>query len=347
MRTGQPLRTLGNASINQTLRTLALILDEAEDAGWIERNPARAKRTREPAERRRHRGALDVDEFLDLLEAASQTDGVHKPATLEKANSVRALRDQAGLNWKAIGVRVGVAPTTAIYLYGCASDQNDASLGPRRAIIATLGMAGLRVGELCQLDNQDMNLAKARLHIADAKTQAGVRSVDIHPRLLDELSTYRALRSDARIEGPAFPTRTGTRRDRANILPRVIRPAVARANELRARRGEPPIRTHVTPHTFRRSYISYMVAAGYDLPYIQAQVGHRDPSTTLAIYAQVIARPDRDQLRAEIRQLLGVEHGPEKDARAATARTAPSQLNTNRPRAISAEKAGNGRALHQ
>ena len=48
-------------------------------------------------------------------------------------------------------------------------------------------------------------------------------------------------------------------------------------------------------------------AAGYDLPYVQAQVGHLDPSTTLAIYAQVMARRDRDQLRAEIRQLLGVD----------------------------------------
>ena len=60
----------------------------------------------------------------------------------------------------------------------------------------------------------------------------------------------------------------------------------------------------MTPHTFRRSYMSYMVAAGYDLPYIQAQVGHRNPSTTLAIYAQVIGRPDRDQLRVEMRQLF-------------------------------------------
>jgi hypothetical protein len=49
-----------------------------------------------------------------------------------------------------------------------------------------------------------------------------------------------------------------------------------------------------------------MVAAGYDLPYIQAQVGHRDPSTTLAIYAQVIARPDRDELRPPV---LGAEAG--------------------------------------
>ena len=63
---------------------------------------------------------------------------------------------------------------------------------------------------------------------------------------------------------------------------------MARANELRAAEGRPPIRAHVTPHTFRRTYITYMVAAGYDLPYVQAQVGHDDPSVTLSIYAQAL-----------------------------------------------------------
>ena len=81
---------------------------------------------------------------------------------------------------------------------------------------------------------------------------------------------------------------------------------VRRADELRSVRGEPPIRAHVTPHTFRRTYISFMLAAGYDLPYVQDQVAHPHPTTTLAIYAQVIRRPDRDRLRAEIRDLLGV-----------------------------------------
>jgi integrase len=87
-----------------------------------------------------------------------------------------------------------------------------------------------------------------------------------------------------------------------------------RANELRANRGEPPIRAHLTPHTFRRTYITFTVAAGFDLPYIQAQVGHVDPSTTLGIYAQVIARSDRDQLRAEIRELLGIPETPQRSA---------------------------------
>jgi hypothetical protein len=48
-----------------------------------------------------------------------------------------------------------------------------------------------------------------------------------------------------------------------------------------------------------------MLAAGFDLPYVGAQVGHRDPAVTLAVSAQVIERPDRDRLRAEMRELLG------------------------------------------
>jgi Phage integrase family len=130
---------------------------------------------------------------------------------------------------------------------------------------------------------------------------------------------------------PAFPTRTGNRRNKDNVRLRVIGPVVSRANEIRAAQDQPPIRAHVTPHTFRRTYITYMIAAGYDLPYVQAQVGHADPSVTLTVYAQVRRRADRDELRAEIRGLLGV---------------APHQTNGElRPSDRVHEKAGNGREL--
>jgi integrase len=249
---------------------------------------------------------LDVEEFVTLLEAADQLDQRHTPATLEKAEQVRLLRDRGELEWKAIAARLEVAPTTAMYLYGCQRNEDGPTCGVRRAIIATLGLAGPRVSELCALDVQDVVLAKARFLIRHSKTQAGVREVDIHPRLLDELTSYRAGRPDPSMDEPAFPTRVGTRRDRSNVLKRVVHPALAQANELRASRDEPPIQVHLTPHTFRRTYITFVVAAGYDLPYVQAQVGHVDPTTTLAIYAQVMRTADRDQLRAEIRELLGV-----------------------------------------
>jgi integrase len=303
--TGRRLRTLSNESINKTLQVLAMILDDAEDSGWVDRNVARGRRMREPRERRRNRGALDVDEFLDLLEAADQLDRRHRPATLERGAQVRALRDEAGLEWKAIATKLKISTGTAVYLYD-ARAESLASHGPRRAIIATLGLAGIRVGELCALNYQDLSLTKDRLYINDAKTEAGIRSVDIHPRLREELTAYYATRRSGDLASPAFPTRTGTRRDRSNVLARVIRPAVTRANQLRADRNDPPIRAHVTPHAFRRAYITFMIAAGYDIPYVQAQVGHVDPSTTLGIYAQLMARRDRDELRAEIRELLGV-----------------------------------------
>ena len=107
------------------------------------------------------------------------------------------------------------------------------------------------------------------------------------------------------MDTPAFPTATGSRRDRNNVCTRVIQPALKRANLLRAQRHQPPIRVHITPHTLRRTYITFMLAAGFDVPYVQDQVGHADPTTTLAIYARVIRRADRDALRGELRALLG------------------------------------------
>jgi hypothetical protein len=63
-----------------------------------------------------------------------------------------------------------------------------------------------------------------------------------------------------------------------------------------------------------------MLAAGFDVPYVQDQVGHADPTTTLAIYARVIRRADRDALRAELRALLG-EDRPATDELAQRSRT--------------------------
>ncbi len=329
--TGLRLGTLGNESMNKTLRTLALILDEAEDAGWIDRNAARGRRMREPLERKRTAGALDVDEFLALLDAASELDATnHKPATLEKAAKVRGLRDEAGLQWREIAARLGVGYGTAIYLYGCDIDQTTGDASVRRAIVATLGLAGLRVSELCALDNADVVLVKAKLHICDAKTEAGVRTVDIQPRLAEELNSYHQARlGGTNMDAPAFPSRTGSRRDKDNVAKRVIRPVVARANELRAQRQEPPIRTHVTPHTFRRTYVSFMLAAGFELPYVQAQVGHKDPNLTLSVYAQLMHSADRDQLRTEVRTLLGLASPAETEPSAPAKHVQTAQRNRN------------------
>jgi integrase len=115
---------------------------------------------------------------------------------------------------------------------------------------------------------------------------------------------------DPRPDGPFFPTRAGTRRDKDNINARVLRPAIRRADARRAARGLPPLPPRVTAHTLRRTYISMMFAAGAELPYVMAQVGHDDSKVTLEIYARVLKRRDRDQIgRAFDALLIGGRKG--------------------------------------
>ena len=59
--------------------------------------------------------------------------------------------------------------------------------GWHRALLATMILVGLRVGELTALRWRDIDLASARLNLAESKTDAGRRTVDVTPWLLDEL----------------------------------------------------------------------------------------------------------------------------------------------------------------
>jgi integrase len=56
-----------------------------------------------------------------------------------------------------------------------------------------------------------------------------------------------------------------------------------------------------------------MLAAGHDLPYVQAQVGHEDPTTTLRIYPSVIRQPNGDRRRKKMTDLLrgGIDGKPQ------------------------------------
>ncbi|MGZ6724699.1 MAG: tyrosine-type recombinase/integrase, partial [Solirubrobacteraceae bacterium] len=146
--------------------------------------------------------------------------------------------------------------------------------------------------------------AHGNINVADAKTEAGVRKVDLSPMLRDEPLAWRASLDAPAPDSPFFPTRAGGRRDKDNINARVIRPAVRRANDRRALRDLPPLPARVTAHTLRRTYISMMFAAGAEIPYVMAQVGHGDSKVTLEIYAQVLKRRDREQVGRAFDHLL-------------------------------------------
>ena len=258
--TRSPLRPLSARTINSHLDLLAQILDEAIKRKLIDQHAARDPQLRMKVPRNRH-DILDLDELRDLLAAASAIDKPTSDRVEQRRCQARELRNE-GMSPKEIASRLGVAEPTVYYYLKPAPPAHPAV---RHAIIATLALTGLRSSELCALDTCTVDVPGGNLRVVDAKTDAGVRRVDICPALTDILSDYRLSRlAEVDDDRPFFPTRSGARRDKDNINARVIRPAVRVANDARARRSRPPLPTKVSAHTLRRTFISLMLAKGED-----------------------------------------------------------------------------------
>ncbi len=168
---------------------------------------------------------------------------------------------------------------------------------PRRALVATLALTGLRIGEMTALEWRHVDLATGRLHVVDAKTDAGVRYVTIHPALRDELTAWKATTAHSGQTDPVFASSTGRRICSDHVRGRVFNKAVERANERRDDLGFPALPDSLTPHSLRRTYISALLALGWEVPVVMAEVGHRDPKVTLGIYAKVMRRDDASRER--------------------------------------------------
>ena len=167
----------------------------------------------------------------------------------------------------------------------------------RRAILATLVFAGLRIGELCALRWRDVDLANGWLHVGEAKTDAGRRRVKIRGALLDELKSARVRSRRLAPDDYVFATSTGGRPGRENMRNRVLRPAVKRASERLVRNGSSPLPDGLTPHSLRRSFASVAYALGEDPPTVMAEMGHTTPALALAVYARAMRRDDGEKAR--------------------------------------------------
>ncbi|MFN2467186.1 MAG: tyrosine-type recombinase/integrase [Gaiellaceae bacterium] len=159
-----------------------------------------------------------------------------------------------------------------------------------RALLSTMILSGLRVGELCNLRWRDLNLAAGRLRVEESKTDAGERFVDLSPLLLDELKLHKAKASHMGPDDYVFPTARGTKRDRANVRTRVLAKAIEKANEQLAKEGRAPLQPGVTNHTCRRTFASLLYEAGASPAYVMAQMGHASSALALEVYAKVMER---------------------------------------------------------
>jgi integrase len=163
----------------------------------------------------------------------------------------------------------------------------------RRGMIATLGLAGFRISELLDLLVAQVDLTRGRFKLADAKTEAGVREVEMTLFLRDELLEHAMDRRARRLPfGPSdhfFGTTKGKGRDPDRFRDRILARAVERANSNREAAGQPPL-PPITPHSLRRTWATFAAMIGRDPKRIAAQIGHTSPAFTFSVYQQVATR---------------------------------------------------------
>ena len=308
-RRGRRVRPLGPSSLRKLIACLAAILDEAIEDGHIDRNPARGRRMRVKVPKP-PRTFLEMDELVALTDAAGDQDAEllgrwRRPHLTPGTTAAKvAERASAGMRPVDIAADLGLAKATVSYHVRRLGIEPAGDYIGRRAVIATLGGSGLRVSELCDVRLRDVRLHDpngARLRIPDAKTEAGIREVQISPDLVEELVAHiDQLRRNGAPTGPdahLFPNVRGGRISRQRVA-EIVREAAERATERLVDRGLPPL-PNTTPHSLRRTYISIALLANrFDVMWVMSQVGHADSKMTTDVYNQLQQRVRRDHGRA-------------------------------------------------
>lgn len=303
-RQGRMVRPLSPTMIHKLIACLTAVLDEAVEDGYLERNPARSRRMRvnvpKPA-----RTFLEMDELVALTDAAGEQDAKFArpklPVKPEPGSTAALVAERwlAGKRAFEISDELGLARATVTYHLRRMEAKDPGYYVGRRAIIATLAGSGVRVSELCDIRIRDLRLhaaAGARYRIPDAKTEAGIREVQVSPDLLEEIVAHidRLRRADQPTEPEAylFPNRKGRRMTRQRAS-EIVRDAATLASTHLAARGLPALPT-TSPHTLRRTYISIALLANrFDVLWVMRQVGHADSHMTMDVYAQLQQRAER------------------------------------------------------
>lgn len=130
-----------------------------------------------------------------------------------------------------------------------------------KVIFYTLGL-GMRIGELCNIRWEDIN--NDSITITSGKTVNAVRKIAIPEKLYNMISKVPHYP-----HGYVFGSHKGQLQD-----------ATVRI-ELKRRLSKIGITKHITPHTFRYSYITNELSRDVPLDVVMSNVGHSDPKVTL------------------------------------------------------------------
>ena len=134
----------------------------------------------------------------------------------------------------------------------------ESATGTLRPVLAVLAGCGLRVGEAVAREWSDVSLLTSTIDVGRAKTDAGVRQVDIPRSALEKLLNWRAQAPTYEGEDdPVFltnPTNQPVARQNRRNVEAQLKTAIKRANKTLSKRSIEPISERVTPHSLRRTY---------------------------------------------------------------------------------------------
>lgn len=325
-RNGRRVKPLSPASMRMVTDGLVAILDDAVEDGHIDSNPARGRRMRIKVPKPR-RTFLELDELAALIDAATEQDISLGPgvAPIEfglTAAQVAQLHGQ-GKTPTQIANQLGLAKSTVSHHLKRLGLEVGRGYVGRRVVVEILGRGGPRASELCDLKIGHVRLHEpggARFRIPDAKTETGIREVQMTPDLVEtvveHLDRLRRMGAPTGPEDYLVPNLAGKRMSYGRVE-EIVRDAAKRASERLTSQGLPPL-PHTTPHTLRRTYISIeLLANEFDVKWVMSQVGHADSKMTMDVYAQLQQRAKRDRgakfdklVRDAREQLLAPEEAP-------------------------------------
>lgn len=145
---------------------------------------------------------------------------------------------------------------------------------------------GLRQSEILGLtwENIDLknNKAKIRQQFCRGKlkkklkTSSSYRDVDLTPEAVNVLKEHKI--KSSKITGYVFVNQEGKPINACNLMERRYRPLLEACGY---------DRKYIKFHDLRHTYVSYLLANGIPINYVQAQVGHSKHDTTMDVYGHL------------------------------------------------------------
>lgn len=146
------------------------------------------------------------------------------------------------------------------------------------ALGALLGLRGLRIAEACRLNIEDLRNQHGYLMIPARRKGGRIEMISLPPGVAEAV---KATIGD-RTSGPILRNQWNLRMTRANAT-LLIRQVC----------DEAKINRDISPHSFRRSFVTTSIAIGVPLRDVQLAAGHRH-STTTERYDMGHTSPDSD-----------------------------------------------------